>query len=78
MQKDIRHYDMKEVKFEQDTDRRFLTLEVSTHLNCTWLEYVFFSDFILNFLPVVFLPSSLHRKRKYAISEINVKNDFFP
>ena len=34
MQKDIRHYDMKEVEFEQDrTDRRFLTLEVSTHLN---------------------------------------------
>ena len=33
MQKDIRHYDMKEVKFEQDgTDRRFLTLEVSTYL----------------------------------------------
>ena len=41
MQKDIRHYDMKEVEFEQDrTDRRFLTLEVSTHLNCSWLEYV--------------------------------------
>ena len=41
MQKDIRHYDMKEVELEQDrTDRRFLTLEVSTHLNCSWLEYV--------------------------------------
>ena len=38
MQKDIRHYDMKEVEFEQDG--RFLTLEVSTHLNCSWLEYV--------------------------------------
>jgi len=32
MRKDIRHYDMKEVKFEPDaTDRRFLTLEVSTN-----------------------------------------------
>ena len=29
MQKDIRHYDMKDVEFEQDrSDRRFLTLEV--------------------------------------------------
>ena len=33
MQKDIRHYDMKEVVFEQDrVDRRFLTLEVSSSL----------------------------------------------
>lgn len=42
MQKDIRHYDMKEVEFEQDrTDRRFLTLEVSTRLTCTCLKYLF-------------------------------------
>ena len=33
MQKDIRHYDMKDVVFEQDrVDRRFLTLEVSSSL----------------------------------------------
>ena len=75
MQKDIRHYDMKEVEFEQDrTDRKFLTLEVSTHLNCTCLKYVF-----LRFdpdLPPCCIPS-FYRKRNYFISERNVKNVFF-
>lgn len=75
MQKDIRHYDMKEVEFEQDrTDRKFLTLEVSTHLNCTCLKYVF-----LRFdpdLPPCCIPS-FYRKRNYFISERNVKNVVF-
>ena len=40
MQKDIRHYDMKEVEFEQDrTDRRFLTLEVSTYLYVAGIRF---------------------------------------
>ena len=43
MQKDIRHYDMKEVEFEQDrSDRKFLTLEVSTRLTLNVPEIPFF------------------------------------
>lgn len=35
MKKDIRHYDMKEVEFDQDgEDRRFLVLEVGTCFTC--------------------------------------------
>ena len=58
MQKDIRHYDMKDVVFEQDrVDRRFLTLEVSsslivkvepvtTHLNI-FIFFFFFQENII-------------------------------